>query len=252
MNREETENSRPACASCKHQRKRCDQECELVPYFPANRMDEFRAVHRVFGIANTKRMINSLNSPADKEAAVKSLIWEARLWEKDPIHGPYGRFKRLEEEFNRFRKQLNCSRPSAPLIQTVQGQGSNSHEEKRVERFNSNFPQEQSLDRERSRIDVVGGLNVPQASINHCFSQEQFRQLNVGFGRCYDVNGVYNHGGWVSNYAECNQEGEGIGIEGDELSLLTHPLLLQSPGIGDQQTHLLPGNPQFLTQNSFI
>uniref|UniRef100_J3KY58 LOB domain-containing protein n=1 Tax=Oryza brachyantha TaxID=4533 RepID=J3KY58_ORYBR len=38
-----------ACAVCKHQRRKCEPNCELAAYFPANRMNDFRALHLVFG-----------------------------------------------------------------------------------------------------------------------------------------------------------------------------------------------------------
>ncbi|KAJ6762021.1 LOB DOMAIN-CONTAINING PROTEIN 4-RELATED [Salix koriyanagi] len=50
----------PACASCKHQRKRCTENCALAPYFPAEKTLEFQAVHKVFGVSNVVKLVKDV------------------------------------------------------------------------------------------------------------------------------------------------------------------------------------------------
>ncbi|XP_019168899.1 PREDICTED: LOB domain-containing protein 30-like [Ipomoea nil] len=109
------EGNRPACAACKHQRKKCRGEaCVLWRHFPASMMKEFQAVHGVFGIANISKIIKGLD-PVQQDIAVKSLLWEAKVWKEDPAQGPLGRFKRLERELFFLKNQINMLQ-SRPLI----------------------------------------------------------------------------------------------------------------------------------------
>ncbi|KAH8480203.1 hypothetical protein H0E87_030450, partial [Populus deltoides] len=89
----------PACASCKHQRKRCTEDCALAPYFPAEKTQEFQAVHKVFGVSNVVKLVKDVSEERRKETA-DSLVWEALCRQNDPVLGCYGKFKRLKEELD--------------------------------------------------------------------------------------------------------------------------------------------------------
>nr|GMD03039.1 LOB domain-containing protein 6-like [Ipomoea batatas] len=109
------EGNRPACASCKHQRKKCRGDtCVLWRHFPATMKEDFQAVNRVFGIANISKIIKSLD-PVQQDIAVKSLLWEAKSWKEDPVHGPLGLFNRLQRELFFLREKINMLQPQ-PLI----------------------------------------------------------------------------------------------------------------------------------------
>lgn len=73
-----------ACAVCKHQRRKCEPNCELAAYFPANRMNDFRALHLVFGVANLTKLIKANATEAARRRAAETLTWEARWRERDP------------------------------------------------------------------------------------------------------------------------------------------------------------------------
>ncbi|XP_058092338.1 LOB domain-containing protein 2-like isoform X2 [Magnolia sinica] len=89
-----------ACASCKHQRKRCETNCPLAPFFPSNDMDRFQAVHKVFGVSNTQKMIKNIESQHERHKAVESIIWEAQCREADPVNGCRGKYLELQHEMN--------------------------------------------------------------------------------------------------------------------------------------------------------
>nr|GMD35572.1 LOB domain-containing protein 6-like [Ipomoea batatas] len=109
------EGNRPACAACKHQRKKCRGDtCVLRRHFPATMKEDFQAVNRVFGIANISKIIKSLD-PVQQDIAVKSLLWEAKLWKEDPVHGPLGLFNRLQRELLFLKEKINMLQPR-PLI----------------------------------------------------------------------------------------------------------------------------------------
>ncbi|XP_041009365.1 uncharacterized protein LOC121253418 [Juglans microcarpa x Juglans regia] len=94
----------PACAACKHQRKKCTEECVLAPYFTADRSREFQAVHKVFGVSNVTKIMKSL-SEKDRKIAVDSLIWEASCRQKDPILGSYGEYRKVYDELKLCKRQ---------------------------------------------------------------------------------------------------------------------------------------------------
>ncbi|XP_051221349.1 LOB domain-containing protein 25-like [Lolium perenne] len=87
-----------ACAVCKHQRRKCEPNCELAAYFPANRMNDFRALHLVFGVANLTKLIKANATEAARRRAAETLTWEARWRERDPSEGCYREVSCLRRE----------------------------------------------------------------------------------------------------------------------------------------------------------
>ncbi|CAI9783700.1 unnamed protein product [Fraxinus pennsylvanica] len=120
-NMEDSGNRNP-CAACKYQRKKCLSDCILRKHFPANLADDFRAVQNVFSIATLKKMIEKSEVP-EQEVVVKSIYWEARMWDQDPVHGPYGSYKKLKQELeelkreqrnDKYRRLQNMTQPPLP------------------------------------------------------------------------------------------------------------------------------------------
>ncbi|KDP21035.1 hypothetical protein JCGZ_21506 [Jatropha curcas] len=97
--------NRHGCAACKHQRRKCNDNCLLKPCFGLERIEEFQAAQRVFGISNLNKMIKSLQAQ-DRHKAIESVIWEASIWKKDPINGPLGQYRKLEQENQFLKNQL--------------------------------------------------------------------------------------------------------------------------------------------------
>ncbi|KAL3632297.1 hypothetical protein CASFOL_025281 [Castilleja foliolosa] len=96
--------SSSACASCKHQRKKCTNKCVLAPFFPVGKTREFQAVHKVFGVSNVTKIITNLKDE-ERKVAVDSLVWEALCRQKDPVLGPYGNYRRICEELRLYKSQ---------------------------------------------------------------------------------------------------------------------------------------------------
>ncbi|XP_010522110.1 PREDICTED: LOB domain-containing protein 2 [Tarenaya hassleriana] len=91
-----------ACASCKHQRKKCNSDCVLAPYFPSYKTKEFQAVHRVFGVSNVQKMVRTVREE-DRTKLSDSLTWEALWRQKDPVLGLYGEYRRIHEELKLYK-----------------------------------------------------------------------------------------------------------------------------------------------------
>lgn len=103
--------SHQACASCKHQRKKCNNECILSPYFPARKTKEFQAVHKVFGVSNVQKMVRTVREE-DRTKLSDSLTWEALWRQKDPVLGSYGEYRRICEELKLYKSVVH----NQPLI----------------------------------------------------------------------------------------------------------------------------------------
>ncbi|GKD51577.1 LOB domain-containing protein 2 [Tanacetum coccineum] len=98
----------PACASCRHQRKKCTEKCVLAPFFPAEKTQDFQAVHKIFGVSNVTKLVKDL-SREDGKKAVDSLIWEANCRIKDPVNGPLGEFQRVCDELRLYKTQYQAN-----------------------------------------------------------------------------------------------------------------------------------------------
>lgn len=99
-------NEAAACAVCRHLGKQCDQNCILGPYFPPERMQEFKCVHKIFGIHNLTQIVSSVEEN-ERATTVETLILEAQMRVHDMVHGSYGVEKRLREQWTNTLKELN-------------------------------------------------------------------------------------------------------------------------------------------------
>ncbi|KAH7519211.1 LOB domain-containing protein 22 [Ziziphus jujuba] len=94
-----------ACASCKHQRKKCDDNCELAPYFPASRFREFQNAYRLFGVSNIQKIMASVE-PHQRQAAAESILMEGNYRRNDPVNGCLGVCRNLNSHIISYEKQL--------------------------------------------------------------------------------------------------------------------------------------------------
>ncbi|XP_033510468.1 LOB domain-containing protein 22-like [Nicotiana tomentosiformis] len=98
-----------ACAACKHQRKKCDANCQLAPYFPSNRSEDFPNVYRLFGVNNTIKLLNSV-ADDQKEKTAETLIFEGKVWKENPVYGCLGIERKLRAEIEAYEKELEMVR----------------------------------------------------------------------------------------------------------------------------------------------
>lgn len=114
---------RQACASCKHQRKRCAEDCFLAKYFPAEKQGEFRAVQKVFGLSNLTKMLRANATEAARQRAARTLAWEAEWRDRDPADGCFREVAELRCENRLLRDRiaaltqaLTCQYPTLPPL----------------------------------------------------------------------------------------------------------------------------------------
>ncbi|XP_062103002.1 LOB domain-containing protein 2 [Humulus lupulus] len=113
--------AQPACAACKHQRKKCHEGCILAPYFPAERSREFQAVHKVFGVSNVTKMVKNVVADEDRRKAVDSLVWEACCRQKDPVLGPYAEYRKVYDELKIYKSHEINQRTTASAYKSLSG-----------------------------------------------------------------------------------------------------------------------------------
>lgn len=108
-----------ACAACKYQRRKCSPECPLAPYFPPDQPKQFLNVHRLYGVSNTLRILKQVD-PSKKNDAMKSIVYEADAWEKDPVHGCFGVISFLQSQVEMLREELQFVRNQLHILQQQQ------------------------------------------------------------------------------------------------------------------------------------
>ncbi|CAH8350753.1 unnamed protein product [Eruca vesicaria subsp. sativa] len=108
-----------ACAACKYQRRRCAADCPLAPYFPSEQPKLFQNVHRLFGVRSIVKILENLDE-AQKPEAMKSIIFQSYVRERNPIHGCLGIMQQLqymiwlaEEDLKAVNSQLEIYRNNA-------------------------------------------------------------------------------------------------------------------------------------------
>ncbi|ONI15958.1 hypothetical protein PRUPE_3G071200 [Prunus persica] len=82
-NRDQGAAQNHACASCNHQRRKCDETCEMAPYFPASRYNEFQNAHKIFCVSNIQKIM-AMAAPDQRQAAAESLPTEGNARKNDP------------------------------------------------------------------------------------------------------------------------------------------------------------------------
>ncbi|KAA8521274.1 hypothetical protein F0562_011980 [Nyssa sinensis] len=95
-----------ACAACKYQRRKCAPDCALAPHFPADKQNQFLNAHKLFGVSNIMKVINSLQ-PCHKETAVKCMIFHADVRAADPVGGCFRVIQELQRQIGRGKAELD-------------------------------------------------------------------------------------------------------------------------------------------------
>lgn len=94
-----------SCACCKHQRHRCSKDCILAPYFPADQPEKFSNVHRLFGVANVKKIIENMD-PISRNKAMATIQLESDVRQQFPVSGCLGFIQYKETQIQRALEEL--------------------------------------------------------------------------------------------------------------------------------------------------
>ncbi|KAJ6882111.1 hypothetical protein NC651_028658 [Populus alba x Populus x berolinensis] len=96
-----------ACASCKYQRRKCSSECPLAPYFPSEQPKMFQNAHKLFGVRKILRILENLDY-LQKEEAMRSIIYQANIRDRFPVHGCLGIICQLHFQIRQVEEELRA------------------------------------------------------------------------------------------------------------------------------------------------
>jgi hypothetical protein len=94
-----------ACAACKYQRRKCNSDCPLAPFFPADQQRRFLHAHRLFGVSNILKTLRRLRPDLCADA-MATLIFQAEMRAQDPVGGCYRLVLALERQLEAHRAEL--------------------------------------------------------------------------------------------------------------------------------------------------
>ncbi|RWR72613.1 LOB domain-containing protein 27-like protein [Cinnamomum micranthum f. kanehirae] len=95
-----------ACAACNYLQRECTADCPLAPYFPPDRPQQFQNAHRLFGVSNILNILEQLD-PSQKMDAMRSIVFQADIRKRYPVHGCLGIICQLQVRIRQFQQQLD-------------------------------------------------------------------------------------------------------------------------------------------------
>ncbi|KAL5768621.1 hypothetical protein ACOSP7_015171 [Xanthoceras sorbifolium] len=101
MSREPTQ----TCSACRLQRKRCDRNCDMAQYFPASKYCEFQNAHKLFGMSNIQKMMNSV-LPEQRKATADSILIEGNARSNDLVHGCQGIVRNIKSQIQLYENEF--------------------------------------------------------------------------------------------------------------------------------------------------
>ncbi|KAJ6758357.1 LOB DOMAIN-CONTAINING PROTEIN 4-RELATED [Salix koriyanagi] len=111
----------PACAACRHQRRRCTPDCPLAPFFPPEKTKDFEAAHKLFGVHNIVSNLKK-TTPEQKPESITSMVYEANARVRDPVSGCTGIISRLLQNINAVKVELEFVQAQVACFHTLQQQ----------------------------------------------------------------------------------------------------------------------------------
>ncbi|KAJ0231465.1 LOB domain-containing protein 28 [Hirschfeldia incana] len=97
------------CAACKYLRRKCTQACLFAPYFPPNKLNDYTAIHKVFGASQVAKILKDLH-PSQRQDAVNSLVYEAQALLLDKVHGCSLHICNLQRQLKDLQDQLQIAK----------------------------------------------------------------------------------------------------------------------------------------------
>ncbi|XP_039834530.1 LOB domain-containing protein 6-like, partial [Panicum virgatum] len=98
-------NQNQACAACKYQRRKCNPDCPLAPYFPADQQRRFLNAHRLFGVKNIQKTLRWID-PERGPDAMRALIYQSEARAADPVGGCVTIIEQLQRQIERTELEL--------------------------------------------------------------------------------------------------------------------------------------------------
>ncbi|TVT99789.1 hypothetical protein EJB05_54790, partial [Eragrostis curvula] len=96
-----------ACAACKYQRRKCNPDCPLARYFPADQQRRFLNAHKLFGVSNIQKTLRRIDPEYGPEA-MRALIYQSEARAADPVYGCVRIIKELERQLHMAHAEINA------------------------------------------------------------------------------------------------------------------------------------------------
>ncbi|CAD6219565.1 unnamed protein product [Miscanthus lutarioriparius] len=98
-----------ACAACKYQRRKCNRNCPLAPYFPGDQQSRFIRAQRLFGVSN---MLKTLKRVGPKYGldAMRTIIYQSEARAADPVGGCVSIIQELRRQIRDSEMELQFVR----------------------------------------------------------------------------------------------------------------------------------------------
>ncbi|PUZ70480.1 hypothetical protein GQ55_2G233900 [Panicum hallii var. hallii] len=100
-----SQNQNQACAACKYQRRKCNPDCPLAPYFPADQQRRFLNAHRLFGVKKIQKTLRWID-PERGPDAMRALIFQSEARAADPVGGCVTIIEQLQRQIERTELEL--------------------------------------------------------------------------------------------------------------------------------------------------
>ncbi|XP_039797659.1 LOB domain-containing protein 6-like [Panicum virgatum] len=91
----------PVCV----RRRKCNPDCPLAPYFPADQQRRFLNAHRLFGVKNIQRTLRWID-PERGPDAMRALIYQSEARAADPVGGCVTIIEQLQRQIERTELEL--------------------------------------------------------------------------------------------------------------------------------------------------
>ncbi|CAN6182079.1 unnamed protein product [Urochloa humidicola] len=94
-----------ACAACKYQRRKCNPDCPLAPYFPADQQRRFLNAHRLFGVSKIQKTMRRID-PERVPDAMRTIVFQSDARAADPVGGCVTIIENLQKQIARTELEL--------------------------------------------------------------------------------------------------------------------------------------------------
>ncbi|CAK7322899.1 unnamed protein product [Dovyalis caffra] len=200
-----------ACASCKYQRRKCSSECPLAPYFPPDQPKMFQNAHKLFGVRKILKILENLDS-SQQEEAMRSIIYQANIRDRFPVHGCWGIICQLHFQIRQVEEELHAVHAHLEMYR--------QHHHHQIAALTEDVPSQLEL-----------GMAPPQPCLAQQYSYSM--SSNIGYSSSYmDSNDNVGNSLWGQHPYATNNNTNSMPIIQSQL-VASQPLATQQEVVQD-------------------
>ncbi|KAJ0978828.1 hypothetical protein J5N97_014302 [Dioscorea zingiberensis] len=96
---------RRSCGHCSFTKQKCLPECSFAHFFPPDKREDYAAIHNFFGPKCISYIVNNVEESL-RVVAINNLVYEAKAWINNPVHGCMAEVNMLKEEIKELRLEV--------------------------------------------------------------------------------------------------------------------------------------------------